>query len=117
MRRALDSIPPIKSDLLPPVDALAAGVTPDGRQLYRRGKQVVTTEPKINPQTGEQLWRINQMGQQTVAGRRGGGGKGQAPETPPGRAGGGKRGPQGSGRRRPPRWGAAPWQRRWWTRA
>ena len=70
MRRALDSIPPIKSDLLPPVDALAAGVTPDGRQLYRRVKQVVTTEPKINPQTGEQLWRINQMGQQTVAVRR-----------------------------------------------
>lgn len=70
MRRALDSIPPIKSDLLPPVDALAAGVTPDGRQLYRRVKQVVTTAPKMNPQSGEQLWRINQMGQQTVAVRK-----------------------------------------------
>jgi len=70
MRRALDSIPPIKSDLLPPVDALAAGVTRDGRQLYRRVKQIVTTEPKINPATGEQQWRINQMGQQTVAVRK-----------------------------------------------
>lgn len=43
----------------PPRDAVAFGVTPDGKQLFKRTLRRAKGVPKIDPKTGEQEWAKN----------------------------------------------------------
>ena len=66
-RGTLTKLKPIESGISkPPLDAVAAGVTPDGHQLYRRPRPVVTKSPRIDPKTGERAWRRDPNGQPLV---------------------------------------------------
>jgi len=59
--RALTKIKPIHPELKPPRGAVAFGVTPDGRQLYKLVTKRSHAVPDIDPATGAQRWRKNVM--------------------------------------------------------
>ena len=61
MKATLQGIKPIKADLVPPVDAIAAGVTPEGKQIYTMTTQRSRGVPKLDPETGERIWRKNPL--------------------------------------------------------
>jgi hypothetical protein len=61
MRGTLQPTKPIRADLIPPLGAKAAGITPDGRQIYTMTTTRSRSEPKIDPETGEQMWRKNPL--------------------------------------------------------
>ena len=60
MKATLSKIKPIRSDLIPPEGSVAAGTTPDGRQLYRRVKKVVVKGPKLD-KDGNRVWKKNPL--------------------------------------------------------
>jgi len=56
MKDVLQSIEPIEARMKPPVGAVAAGTTPDGRQVYRLTGKRSKSQPKLNDE-GDQIWR------------------------------------------------------------
>lgn len=51
----------IKAELKPPRDATPAGVTPNGKQLYRRSRPRAIIVDRKDPVTGEQQYRKNTL--------------------------------------------------------
>jgi hypothetical protein len=56
MENVLQTIPPIDTKMKPPIGAVAAGTTPDGRQIYRLVTKRSKSQPK-NDEKGDRIWR------------------------------------------------------------
>jgi len=61
MRATFSRIQKINPELIPPAGSVPFGVTPSGRQLYRLATPRSRAVPDIDPVTGQQRWRKNQM--------------------------------------------------------
>ena len=59
--QTLQRIPPIHPEKIPPKNAVAAGVTPDGRQLFQLTRRRARAVPMIDTQSGERVWRRNPL--------------------------------------------------------
>ena len=61
MRATFTRMQKINPELIPPANAVAFGITPSGKQLYRLVTPRTKAVPDVDPETGEQRWRKNQM--------------------------------------------------------
>lgn len=60
MPATLKRVEPLHAPITPPQGAVAAGVTPDGRQLYSMTRQRSRSVPRLDPVTKQEMWRKHQ---------------------------------------------------------
>ena len=56
-RTTLRKVKPIRADMIPPAGSVPAGITPDHRQIYSLTRARSKSVPKVDPKTGERIWR------------------------------------------------------------
>lgn len=57
MRGVLTKIQPLHADLVPPANAVPAGITPDHKQLWKLTRKMARAVPRTDPDTGERTMR------------------------------------------------------------
>lgn len=60
MPATLKRVEPLHAPIVPPQGAVAAGITPDGRQLYTLKRPRSRSVPRKDPNTGQEMWRKHQ---------------------------------------------------------